>query len=348
MLATFSADWVLRMLTAVRTHLLFAVILTLMTAGAAHAAEQNDVSATRPDPKGQLTEVRVGIYVFDVTSIDDVEGIFTADVIVHLHWSDPRIASYSDEQRTIDLEEIWHPRVQITNERRVFRRFTEEVDVSSAGSVRYVQRFSGTFVVSLDLRDFPLDEQILPIRLVFPDHKPGELKVEIDSETSGRSPEFHIPDWAITDGDLRVAALELTPTLSRAGVLYELKAGRLTHYYYLKIMLPLVFIVCMSWAVFWIHPEHADSQIGVAASAILTLIAYRFILGNLLPKVAYMTRLDYFILASTILVFIALIEVLITTALTKANRVSVARKWDLWCRWLFPAVFLLLIPFLMF
>ncbi len=220
--------------------------------------------------------------------------------------------------------------------------------MTSAGSVTYLQRFSGKFGVELDLHDFPLDEQILPIRLVFPDYTPGELQVEVDGETSGRSPVFHIPDWVIGDGELRVDPLELTPTLSRTGMLYELKAGRQTHYYYFKIMLPLVFIVCMSWAVFWIHPEHADSQIGVAASAILTLIAYRFILGNLLPKVAYMARLDYFILASTILVFIALIEVLITTALTKANRVSVARKWDPWCRWLFPAVFLLLIPFVMF
>ena len=202
--------------------------------------------------------------------------------------------------------------------------------------------------MELDLRDFPLDDQILPIRLVFPDYTPGELLVEVDSETSGRSPAFHIPDWVIGDGELRVEPLKFTPTLSKARILYELKADRQTYYYYLKIMLPLVFIVCMSWAVFWIHPEHADSQIGVATSSILTLIAYRFILGNLLPKVAYMTRLDYFILASTILVFIALIEVLITTALTKAKRASLARKWDLWCRWLFPTAYLLLIPFMTF
>ena len=70
--------------------------------------------------------------------------------------------------------------------------------------------------------------------------------------------------------------------------------------------------------------------------------------GNLLPKVAYMTRLDYFILGSTILVFITLIEVLITSALAKAKRKSVAKKWDLWCRWLFPAAFLVLVGVLSF
>ena len=91
--------------------LLWALIFTLMTSGAANSAEQNDVGATRPDPKGQRTEVRVGIYAFDVTGIDDVEGTFTADVIVHLHCSDPRLAIGSVEQRTIDLEEVWRPRI---------------------------------------------------------------------------------------------------------------------------------------------------------------------------------------------------------------------------------------------
>ncbi len=111
MMVTLPADWILRTQTSVKTTLLCALILALMTSGAAHSAEQNDVSATRPDPKGERTEVRVGIYVFDVTSVDDVEGTFTADVIVHLHWSDPRLATDSVEPRTIDLEKIWHPRI---------------------------------------------------------------------------------------------------------------------------------------------------------------------------------------------------------------------------------------------
>ena len=38
----------------------------------------------------------------------------------------------------------------------------------------------------------------------------------------------------------------------------------------------------------------------------LTLIAYRFLLGQSLPPVSYLTRLDYFLLGATILVFIAL------------------------------------------
>jgi hypothetical protein len=328
---------------SVKTTLLCAAILTLATAGTAHSAQQNDLGATRPGPKGQPTTVHVGIFVFDVTDVDDVEQTFTADVIVHLRWSDPRLAAEADESRTLDLAEVWHPRIQIVNERRAFRKLTEQVNATPEGGVTYRQRFSGTFVVPLDLRDFPADKQVLPVRLVFPDHGEQELQLEIDTETTGRSPIFNIPDWTIGDGKSRVDPVVFTPGMSKASVLYELKAHRQIQYYYLNVLVPLVLIVCMSWAAFWIDPENSGSQIGVATSSILTLIAYRFMLGNLLPKLGYMTRLDYFILASTILVFVTLIEVLITTALVKANRASEARRCDIWCRWLFPAAFLMLI-----
>jgi hypothetical protein len=319
------------------------IILILVVSGTAHSAEQNDIAATRPHPKGQPTTVRVGIYVFAVTSVDDVEQTFTADVIVHLRWSDPRLALDVGELRTLNLADVWHSRIQIVNERRAVRKLSERVNVTPDGDVTYRQRFSGTFVAPLDLHDFPVDEQVLPVRLGFPDYSGLELKLEIDSETTGHSPLFDIPDWTIGDGRSRVDSLALTPVLSRVGVLYELKARRHVWYYALKVLLPLALIVCMSWAAFWIDPENAASQIGVATSSMLTLIAYRFMLGNLLPKVAYMTRLDYFILGSTMLVFITLIEVLITSALVRAKRETVARKWDLWCRWLFPAAFLLLV-----
>ena len=45
----------------------------------------------------------------------------------------------------------------------------------------------------------------------------------------------------------------------------------------------------------------------------LTLIAYRFAIGSEVPKLPYLTRLDAFILASSLLVFLSLIEVMLTT-----------------------------------
>jgi hypothetical protein len=50
------------------------------------------------------------------------------------------------------------------------------------------------------------------------------------------------------------------------------------------------------------------------------------------PKLPYLTRLDAFILASSLLVFLSLIEVMLTTKLATNNRTDLARTIDRRCR----------------
>jgi threonine/homoserine/homoserine lactone efflux protein len=84
----------------------------------------------------------------------------------------------------------------------------------------------------------------------------------------------------------------------------------------------------------------SGTQISVAITTMLTLIAYRFAIDLDLPKVSYLTRLDFFILISTILVYASLIEVIVTSTFAKSERLSQARAIDRWMRWLFPVTFI--------
>ena len=110
-------------------------------------------------------------------------------------------------------------------------------------------------------------------------------------------------------------------------------------YFVVKIILPLILIVAMSWIVFWIDPKESGIQISVAITTMLTLIADRFAVGAELPKVSYLTRLDFFILSGTILVFASLIEVIVTSTIAQQEKIELARKLDRWSRLLFPAIF---------
>ena len=103
--------------------------------------------------------------------------------------------------------------------------------------------------------------------------------------------------------------------------------------------MPLIFIVMMSWVVFWIDPENSGTQIGVAATSMLTLIAYRFAIDTHVPKVPYNTRLDYFIFTSTLIIFIALLQVVVTSMLAQCNKGFTAKKVDNISRIVFPVVF---------
>ena len=124
-----------------------------------------------------------------------------------------------------------------------------------------------------------------------------------------------------------------------SGYAFEFTASRNVQHYLLKVILPLVLIVMMSWAVFCIDPVTSNSQINVAVTSMLTLIAYRFAIDSQLPRLPYMTRLDAFILTSTILVFFSLIEVLVTTILDNNQQTERAKKIDRYCRVIFPVIF---------
>ena len=54
----------------------------------------------------------------------------------------------------------------------------------------------------------------------------------------------------------------------------------------------------------------------------------------------YLTRLDPFILASSLLVFLSLIEVMLTIRLATDNRTGLARIIDRRCRIFFPLAFI--------
>ena len=76
----------------------------------------------------------------------------------------------------------------------------------------------------------------------------------------------------------------------------------------------------------------------MAITTMLTLIAYRFSIGELVPKVSYLTRLDYFILGSTLMVFLTLLLVIITSNLAKSGQPELALRIDRWSRIIFPSM----------
>jgi hypothetical protein len=125
----------------------------------------------------------------------------------------------------------------------------------------------------------------------------------------------------------------------------SVEAGRPTRHYIFKVITPLVVILLMSFSVFWIDPVHVGPQIGLAAASLLTMIAYRFMLGNLVPKVSYLTRLDGFILGATIFVFVALVEALASAQLVQRDRLDLARRLDCRCRIIAPLATLVLLWF---
>ena len=327
-------------------------VLALIGAAGASASEvcqvDPELAATRPDPTSGPTEVRVGSYLLDLRNVRDSEQSFEADIFYAFAWRDPRLTAENLGRSLagcqLQLGQIWNPRPVVVNERDVRRRFEEVATVDDAGRVLHVQRLQGEFTVPLDLREFPFDSQQLHVEIVARGYTPDEVAFVLDERVKGEEEFLTLADWRLIGSGADLEPKYLAPQdryLAQVRIFYDIE--RETRYYYLKVFLPLTLIIFMSWSVFWIEPGLLPPQIGVSTSAVLTLIAFQFSLGYLLPRLSYLTRADLFLIGSTFLVFGAFGEAIVTSYLAKQGRESRAHAIDRLARWLFPTMFLIVI-----
>lgn len=323
------------------------VVLLAMSIQLARGAEMPAV-IDRPRAQDGPTQVSIGIWVADITSIDSAQQSFTAEIAVVLRWRDPRLAHIGNGVVRYPIEQIWHPRIAIVNETNgVSRKFSDYVEVEPDGRVIYRQRYAGAFTQSLRLRSFPFDRQTFQLQFVAVRYRPNEVQLVPDQEwidnglkqAGGIAPSITLPDWTIKNWNTKSLSYALAPGFEYSAYTFEFTAVRAVQHYILKVILPLVLIVIMSWSSFWIDPVHANSQISVAVTSMLTLIAYRYAVDTQVPRLPYMTRIDLLFLVSTLLVFFSLIEVLVTTILDNKRQTDRARKIDRYCRAIFPAIF---------
>ena len=302
----------------------------------------------RPNADSGPTEISVGMWVADISSIDSAQQTFAAEVAVVLRWKDPRLVHTGHGVVRYPLEQIWHPRVGIVNETNsVSRKMPDSVEVDPDGMATYRQLYIGAFTQPLRLQSFPFDRQTFRVQLVAVRYQSNEVMFVPDQvwihdglkAAGGMSPSVTLPDWTIEKWELKPLVYALAPHHQYSSYAFEFTASRNVQYYILKVILPLVLIVIMSWAGFWIDPVNANSQISVAVTSMLTLIAYRYAVDSQLPRLPYMTRIDLFFLVSTLLVFFSLIEVLVTTILDNNQQTERAKKIDRYCRVIFPVIF---------
>lgn len=287
--------------------------------------------------EGKLREVSISILILDIIKIDDANQRSTIDFVVQLEWMENNLVSKWKEKTSVSKDEIWTPDIQIFNDYNLIKKKKDLYEVNPGGLVLYQQRFVGGINSRHNFSEFPLDEFIMKIQIVA--IIPNELKfIEGNSSSEVQSHRYSISGWKINSewievgvGDERFKDL--------ANTTYFIAAKRNINYYIWKVIIPLAMVVFMSWLVFWVDPIQIGAQLTVGATAMLTMIAYQFTLSNLIPPVSYLTRLDTFILLSNIIVFIALLEAILTSNLVSHDKKTIARRMDYLARFIFPIAY---------
>lgn len=296
---------------------------------------------SRPTVWGEPTEVKIGVFVIDVDEVNSADQTFAASVYYIAQWKNPFLEHPGPGPKISSLTEVWNPRLTIVGQQMAWKSYPDSVEIQPDGTVTLRQKVWGRFSQPLKLQDFPFDRQVLSIHLAAAGLSEEDVAITPltfeSGKTSSIADQFSLPDFQVIS--FEAAPKPYKPATIDEGVAgFELKMEvvRLTMYYLLKVIVPLCLIVIMSWLPRWISLDQAGTNIGISTSAFLTLVAYMFAITMLLPKVSYVTRMDRFILLSTLMVFLGLLHTVTDNFLLNRGYKRTAERLQTWSRVAYP------------
>lgn len=337
-------------------------ILTVLFFGVIFASTVRAIDAGMPNPPSSPTEIKVGIFLADIIDMDEVEEAFEAEIILIAEWHDPRLAfdaasegsDYKLFQGEFQFNELftgWWPQLLIVNEIGSGDINALRITVHSDGTVRYKDQRNVTLETPMELQSFPFDVQTLQATIIsFGDYS-DQVKLVVDQSVLGATEEYaevyhkvNIAQWDLLNLDLKagisdyryygtkeeLSAITLTITLER-------KPSNMIW----KVMFPLVLLVSLMWAVFWMDIENLADRLNVAFIGILTIVAYQFLIDGNMPRISYFTFTDAVLLFSFIVMCLCVYESLIVNSLWKRGRRAAAEHIDRAAHWAFPVVYFL-------
>ena len=196
----------------------------------------------------------------------------------------------------------------------------ESVDVVSTfkGQVRIKNNF--------DLRNFPFDKQ----KIVFSFYETADPDVVIEPLSSVysnldiiKNKENLINGWNLIDYRLvghNYQEQGFFDDKFANGLDIILEVERESSYYVYKIILPIILILMVCWSVIWITPRELEARLTVTIVCLLSLIAYNFVIDSEIPKLEYLTIMDWIIFTSYIFATVPNFLCIISHKLYNSNK----------------------------
>jgi|GEM_PF-5941364 len=323
------------------------VALLLLIPTAALAGQRAAADSLKAPP-GRPVKVEVSVDLVEISQMQDHDQKFEIEFYVHYAWNDPRLAfdaaAEGRRKKVIPADDVWTPEPQLRDELDVNVSGGKAVHVHPGGRVLFSQYYRGTISSSFDLHEFPLDKHALEVALEATIYENDEVEFVAGEALSVDSERAAPHGWKLL-GLSCSTGVSSYPRTAENYSLFKLKIDveRDPHFYFWSIVLPLIPIVATSWSVFWMDPKEFSSQVGVGITAMLTVVAYRITIDSSLPPLAYMTRMDYFLLVCQIFVFGAFVASVVghvfTAQESESGRLR-ALRLNANCRWTPPLVLL--------
>ena len=197
--------------------------------------------------------------------------------------------------------------------------------------IEYKSLSVNTFKNNFNLKTFPFDKQKLRIFLYNDKYPINQRRALVSSYSIKKANQFkkenQIPGWQIEKVNQKYDFYVGTNKSYNDGVALEINVSRNSGYYIFKVILPILLILMICWSAVWIDPKEIESRLTITIVCLLSLIAYNFVIDSDLPKLEYLTIMDYIILTSYVYAAIPNFLSIYSFQLHKKNK-ALAEKYE--------------------
>jgi hypothetical protein len=331
------------------------LIFLVAPLGGAHAIE-----AGMPNPPAAPTVVEVGVFLADILDLDEVNETFQVELVMVAEWDDPRLAFDPAVEGTptklwqgqFQFNEVfagWWPQFVIINEIGSGDTSAIKIEVRPDGRVRFLEARNVTLETPMMLQPFPFDTQTLEARMVAFGSDSGQVLLEVNEQMLGATEEHAMNNGRVNIAQWRLLNLDMVAGLSDqryygearpvSELLFTITLQREWVSVVWKVILPLIILVLLMWAIFWMEVDNLSDRLNVAFIGILTIVAYQFLIEGSMPRISYFTFTDTVLLYSFVVMCLSVLESLVLTSMCKAGHKAAAQRVDHVARWVFPLVY---------
>jgi hypothetical protein len=296
-------------------------------------------------------EVLVGLKIHQVTEINQKQENFGIAGTLALQWQVDQLAyipeSTEREYKTYTLpnflnllreKNINWPTPSFYNLQGKIDYQNQFITVNKSGFASYVARFTGTFQApDFDFRKLPFDSQVFSVKLDL--LRPNQEFVFKELENfSGLGEALGEEEWILDDVKSYTTTHNEFGENAGSRFILEFHGSRHLTYYLVRILIPALLIIIVSWITFFL--KDYMKRIDIAGGNLLLFIAFNFTISSDLPKLGYLTLLDTFMLITFLITGFAVISNVWLRWLQNTGKEDFAEKIDDYLNWLYPITYI--------
>ncbi|WP_425044474.1 hypothetical protein [Primorskyibacter sp. S87] len=325
----------------------------------AQALFHSNPDALIATPENPL-QVGIGIRIEQITGVDQKSENYGAVVVLRAEWDEPALAFDAGEVgRDVQVFEPSALAKKLTDVGSVVPAFLihnqqsnkwiheAAVAVRASGRMLYVEKSSLTLQAPhFNFLKYPFDTQTFSFEVasVFPSEF---VNFHPLNEHSGLGDTLGEEEWILENARMERSEIKGISGQPTDQVALVFEGRRHVTYYVIRVFLPMLVLITVTWALFFL--DEYRKRIEISGANLLVFVAFNWAISADLPKLGYLTFLDFilqwmFVVTGAIIVFNVVLR-----KIKAGGNEPLAKKLDNYAiKWIYPLGYAAIVGYAIF